>query len=1030
MEAWKDYQDLTFVSEGALGRIFRAFDPRLKRFVALKFLRRDEPELIERFVLEAQHQATVEHPNICRVYEVGSWKGQAFLAMQFIEGETLDLAASRLDLMQKVEILETIAEAIHAAHRKDLIHRDIKPANIMLDKPKEGPPKAYILDFGLARSLEAPGLTMQGMVLGTANYMAPEQALGQLDQIGRRTDVYGLGATLYRLLTGRMVFQGSTAEEVLRKTVEEEPERPGVWSPGLPGDLEAITLRCLEKDPKRRYDSARALAEDLRRFREGEPISARPSTFRYRLTTFARRHRALVSVSAVALILVAASITWGLASRLRAHRTAVFAASYGSEAERLATMLRMAHLLPRHDLRPDKRAVRLRLKQLRESLRTEGSLAAGPGAFALGQGHLALREFKEAEKELARAWSLGYQDPKVALALGQALGERYREARSELLQIGDLDQRGIRDRELQKLFRDPALTRLRLAASAYPERKAYLEGLLAYYEDAFPAAILKAREAFGREPQLYEAKLLEGRAMIAQGLALQDADPEAFRQHLEQARVPLQTALEMGRSDPALLAAEGLRRCELARYAFFFESHPEADHAAIQSWLDEVLKVDPDGAEIYLAKARLAESYAYTLGEQGKNPFPVLEQAIGWCRTASRITQGSLSISASLGELYRWKALHERTRGLDAAPSVESMFTCWQEAITQRPGDPWLHQRLAEGWSMKGEMAFEAGLDPQPFLNQGLWHVRESLRLAGSSTTALSGANLQCGLADWKRDHGQDPEPHFQQALAYYDLALAKAPEDGDIHAGVADIAVRYASHLRQVGRPCLGVLERGLKAAECAVSLSPTYFRQLNQGDSLRLAAQVRMDSGLDPESLLRQGWIALHACERLNADGDYTLYWYQGLLAFVEGQSAARGGRSPDDAWNRSERCLQRAARMNPKALEPLVALARLAWIRSRWRSIPQHAFEDGIRLGLEATFKGFSLKSRQPELQALRGCLFELQAHAATEPQDRERLLGLARRDLETALSENRFLLREFGPELKHIKAVRRVFPGTNP
>lgn len=1020
LDAWKDYQDLTFVAEGGLGRIFRAFDPRLRRFVALKFLRGDEPELIRRFVLEAQHQATVEHPNICKVYDVGEWKGQAFIAMQFIEGETLDLAGPRMSMMEKVEALETAAEAVHAAHRQGLIHRDIKPANIMVERAGDGRSKLHLLDFGLARNLEMPGLTLHGVVMGTTNYMAPEQALGLPDQVGRRTDVYGLGATLYRLLTGRMLFQGTSVVDILRRTVEEEPERPSTWVPGLPRDLEAIVLRCLEKDPLHRYDSARALAEDLRRFREGEPIMARPATRVDRLVKLAKRHRAMFTVSTAAVLLVAILGGWGLSSSLRARQAAGFAASYGAEAERFATTLRMAQLLPRHDIRPGKRAVRARMEELRENIGASGRLAAGPGAFALGQGHLALREFQEARLELERAWNLGYRDPKVAQALGLALGELYREARGELVQIGDLDQRKVRERELRQQFRDPALVRLRFAATGIPERRAYLEGLLAYFEDSFPVAILQAQEAFRQDPQFYEAKLLEGRALIAHGLSLQDADPEAFQQRLEEAREPLRIALEMGRSDPAVLAAEGQRRSELARYRCFYEPCPVVDYAGIQAWFDQVLHVDPDDAETYLAKARLAGAHAFTLGEHGDDPSQVLDEAIGWCRTASRITQGQLSTSASLGELYRWRVIYERSRGLDASSTMDRMFACWQEAICQRPGDPWLHQRLADAWTMRGDMALEEGQDPQAFLNRGLYHIRESLRLAGSGTAALSGANLQCGLGDWKREHGQDPVPHYEQALAYYDLALAKAPEDGDIHSGITDVVVRYATHLRQIGKPCDVLLKRGLEAAEHSIVLSPTYFRLLNQGDCLRTAAQARLDEGLDPKPLLSRAWKSLDVCERMNPDGDYTLYWYQGLLALVEGKAAALGDRDPDVAWTRAEQCLRRAIRMNPRAIEPLVALTRLAWERGRWLSSRRRAFRDATTTGMEATFKGFSLKPRQPELQALRGCLFRLQARAQAEPGARGRLLGLARHDLETALAENRFLLLEFGPELEQTKA----------
>ena len=518
LASWKDYRELRFVAEGGLGRIFAAFDPSLRRTVALKFLRRDDPELVRRFVLEAQHQAKVEHPNICQVFEVGEWKGQAYIAMQFIHGETLEAEAPRLALAEQVEVMEVVAEALHAAHRQGLIHRDVKPANIMIERGEGVKPKPYVLDFGLAKGLEASGLTLQGMVIGTLHYMAPEQALGQSDRIGRRTDVYGLGATLFRVLTGRLLFQGKDSLDGLRRTVEEEAEPLRRWFPDVPRDLETIVMKCLEKEPERRYESALALAEDLRRFREGEPILARPATLTYRIGKYVRKHRALVALSGVALAAILGLGGWAVATNHRAREISALAARFGTEAESMATSLRMAYLLPQHDIRPQKGKVRERMEQIRRLIQEEGRLAEGPGAYALGQGHLALREFAAARRELDKAWARGYRNPEVAMALGQTLGELYREGWEEHLQGSDLEMRKQRRAELTEQFRDPALMYLRLAGSM-PERKVYLEGLLAYYEEDYPRAIAKAEEAFRREPTLYEAKILEGNARVAMGVA-------------------------------------------------------------------------------------------------------------------------------------------------------------------------------------------------------------------------------------------------------------------------------------------------------------------------------------------------------------------------------------------------------------------------------------------------------------------------------------------------------------------------------
>jgi serine/threonine-protein kinase len=877
-----------------------------------------------------------------------------------------------------------------------------------------------VLDFGLARGVVSSGLTLHGMVIGTTHYMAPEQALGQFDRIGRRTDVYGLGATLYKLFTGKLLFEGMACLESLRTSVEAEPVRPRNWIPHLPKELETIVLKCLEKDPERRYESALAVAEDLRRYREGQPILAHPATWTYRAGKFARKHRWLVGTSGLASMLVLALGSWGFAMSARARKISGFAASFGAQAESLSAVMRMSYLLPQHDIRPQKDLVRRRMENLRQAIRAEGSLAEGPGAYALGQGHLALREFPQARRELERAWNAGYQSPQVALALGQALGELYREGREELLQIKDPEQREERGRDLARQYRDPALAYLHKVSVDTPEMQTYLEGLLAFHEANYPAAIAKAREAFRQDPGFYEAKLLEGNALVAMGMALQDRDPSAFIRHLQEAGGAFAVALNMGRSDPALLLAEGERRCELAKYAFFYSEKPLDNHLEIQGYLDQVLVVDPDAAQVYLAKSRLAGAYASFLGDHGRDPSPLLDQAITWCGQAAKLSNGELPIASSVGDLYRWRALYQRDRGLDASDSLEQACTALQEAISLRPADAWAHQRLAEVWEMRSEIAIERGKDPQDLLNQGLTHIQEALRTSATSSCAMTAATLTTDLGDWQQDQGEDPEPSYLQALKYYHLASERSPEDGDIQAGVADIAVRYASYLRRIGKPVDDILGQGLEASARAISISPTYLHFLNQGDCLRVAAQVRLDRGEDATPLIHRAEDSLNQAERINAGGDYTLFWCQGMLAMVAGQAELAQHRCPEEAWSKAECQLAKAARMSPNCLDVLVSRARLARLRGEWGRLRSGASGDVVRDGLEATAEGLRLKSRQPELQALQGCLFKLQAEATTYPALRLRLLEQAQRDLIAAFSENGFLSREFTPELETVKA----------
>jgi len=297
------YEIQATIGAGGMGKVYKAFDRKLKRMVALKFLHGGDAALEKRFLQEAQAQARVDHPNVCKVYEVGRVDEEPYIAMQFIEGRTLRDAARDLSVREKLELVRDAARAVHAAHQLGLIHRDIKPANILVEQGPLGL-RPFVTDFGLARDLEAPGDTIQGTLLGTPQYMAPEQARGELNRLDARTDVYGLGATLYETLTQRPPFDGPTHLITLYRMLNEDPAPPRKLAKDLPVDIESVVLKCLEKDPARRYAGADAVADDLQRLLDGEPVRARPVGPLGKVLRKARRHKISASILAAAAALL------------------------------------------------------------------------------------------------------------------------------------------------------------------------------------------------------------------------------------------------------------------------------------------------------------------------------------------------------------------------------------------------------------------------------------------------------------------------------------------------------------------------------------------------------------------------------------------------------------------------------------------------------------------------------------------------------------------------------------------------------
>ena len=269
-----DYELLEEVGRGGQGVVFRARQRSLNRTVALKVISLGQwasEAHLKRFRREAEAAASLDHPSIVPIYEVGERDGSCYFSMKFVEGGQLDEVVTRtpVSIRQAAELIVKIAQTVNYAHEHGILHRDIKPGNILLDKNGE----PHLTDFGLARLLDAQSSVTRTIdVLGTPSYMAPEQAAGDTTKLSKATDVYGLGAVLYQLLTGQPPFAGGTTYETIRLLRDTEPRPPRSLNLKIDRDLSTICLKCLEKDPARRYSSALALAEDLEHWLKHEPI--------------------------------------------------------------------------------------------------------------------------------------------------------------------------------------------------------------------------------------------------------------------------------------------------------------------------------------------------------------------------------------------------------------------------------------------------------------------------------------------------------------------------------------------------------------------------------------------------------------------------------------------------------------------------------------------------------------------------------------------------------------------------------------
>ncbi len=387
-----DYEILGELGRGGMGVVYKARQTSLNRVVALKLILTGEhagATELERFRREAQSIARLQHPNIVQVYEIGVHEGRSYFSLEFCSGGNLDakLNSTPLSPQEAARLVEVLARAVHYAHQQNVVHRDLKPANVLL--AADGTVK--VTDFGRENNPDDAGATQSGAVMGTPSYMAPEQAAGNTRKMGPATDVYALGAILYECLAGRPPFRAATAMETILQVMEEEPVSPRRLQPKTPADLETISLKCLHKDPARRYRTAEAMADDLRRFQSNKPIAARPVGRGERAYRWCQRNPLLVAVCCLGLLVLCAAIVIPIVFTIReaAH----------------ATKLDADHKITLAALKAERRQSAASTLEQAVALCDQGQISRG--LLLMTRGLKTAHEGEAADLEDAFRWNLG-----------------------------------------------------------------------------------------------------------------------------------------------------------------------------------------------------------------------------------------------------------------------------------------------------------------------------------------------------------------------------------------------------------------------------------------------------------------------------------------------------------------------------------------------------------------------------------------------------------------------------------------------
>jgi serine/threonine-protein kinase len=757
------------IGAGATGRVMRVFDPERGHDVALKLLHAASPDLVERIRREAAAQARIEHPNVVRVYDSGSLDGVPFVSMQYVDGRPLDVAAAALPLRERVALVRTVADAVHAAHRLGLVHRDLKPANILVETLADGSHKPWVLDFGLVHDASADGLTGHGELLGTPGYLSPEQAAADRP-IDARSDVFSLGVILYELATGHAPFAADTAAAAVARVLRHEPPSADRVDPAVPPALAAIIERCLEKEPARRYPGARALADALDAWLAGRLVRARPRGPVARGLRWIRadRLRTAVAIAALALPLAGASaLLW-----LSIERANALAAtrSFTVTALDVEREMWLAASWPDQDLARHRARLATRLGPLEQAL-------AGSDAtlrqVVLEPYTRALEALGEHDRLLARAAGVDPAgvEPAVAARFGRAYEREFLDRATAIATLPDAERRRAVRLALEQDWLRPALAWHRRALSTSdPIDQALARATLAHHggDDERALALID-----GLEQPAPGASLLAARLRLARVIAAADAgDPRALESTIAEAERAHRDLARILRSSPDVWA--GL--CQLATVRLRLSSRVGAsapDDRDPIAPCDALIASDGGSGRGQVLRAQALAAHArrtYMVGADAADTIDRLRAEVdGLDDPRAALALGETLLVASESRRRQGPA-DEAARLLAEAADRLAM------ALDRAPADPALLLGAAQASQLIAIHAPPASADP------AFAEAVERLERAESVEPLLSTRLRLAEVLAWQASNRLyqlgDPDPPLARARDLLDAARARHPDD------------------------------------------------------------------------------------------------------------------------------------------------------------------------------------------------------------------------------------------------------------
>jgi serine/threonine-protein kinase len=909
-----------------MGRVLEAWDPVLKRSVALKLLYGRDPEHLVRALREAQSQARLDHPNVCRVLEVEAEAEQPFIAMALIQGKPLGDLRLQLDALAIARIMADVAGAIHAAHKAGIVHRDLKPQNILVEALPESGWMPFVVDFGLARDLAREDQTLSWAMVGTPAFMSPQQAQGEPARPA--DDIYSLGATLYALLGGVPPHEAATLAGLISQQVREDPRPLRRLLPRMPKDLETIVAKCLEGDPGSRYASAFDLESDVRRFLAGEPIMARPVSTAAKLWRRMKRHRTLSLTVAAASILVIGLLGWNLHTRIRARRQVEVAQRFGMEIKEIESLLRIERMLPVHDMRPVEGQMRTRLDALRQSMTALGPMAEGPGQYALGRGFLAMRDYGKALEALERAWERSYRPPEAATALAEvhmALGEPNRIQRDSASSQGETIEEARRRWEFHK---EKALWFFRFIGDLKQPLSAYAQAQIAYLERRYESCRRLCDLTLQEQPWRYEALLLAGNSVLSEiddGHANEGRAIRGLIDRLPEASVFLTKASNLARSDLDVQLA--LNRAAMLSTVLESEggSPTLGPIASARVFCETALRIQPDD--------RFMKEWQALVGRETILRLAAGEDTRQMCRSSlERGREIFTSAPKGLGAFGEFEVValwllgeSQWRRGENPRPALEKALVAATAAkfnyieinnlLSKYEGQ---HGKDITGRLKQSEQLLTTMVEENPkyYYLQTLWGECLTVR------------------AQWELWTGRDAREASQRGKAHLEEAIRRQPNSVYSYFHLPLLHAMEARLLLVQGKDARAAAAAALRTARAGAAIRANHYRtQLALAEAHHVAALVERQAGHDPVSHLGRARQAIRDAWALNGT-DWRIALAESRLALTQAEVDQAAGRAAGATLLVADRAAEKGLRVKADAPELLLCRAEATRRRARWQ------------------------------------------------------------------------------------------------